>query len=145
MRIPRIKNTKFSGYYFYLNSNILWSFQICISAPLSFIRSPEANIYDALRVLVPFVRFAKNVKNVHGGVLVLVKLQAKASHDSNLQLVKVLSVLYQPSQEICKHFVLQLNFKFKFRIVFNFWKYVQMKLTAKNRVISKEYKLQRVI
>ena len=70
--------------------------------------SPEANIYDALRVLVPSVQFPKNVKNVHGGVLVLVKLQAKASHDSNLQLVKVLSVLYQPSQEICKHFVLQL-------------------------------------
>ena len=32
---------------------------------------------DALRDLVPFVQF-KNVKNTHGGVLILVKLQASA-------------------------------------------------------------------
>ena len=31
---------------------------------------------DALRNLVPFVEF-KNVKNTHGGVLLLAKLQAK--------------------------------------------------------------------
>ena len=32
---------------------------------------------DALRDLVPFVQF-KTVKNTHGGVLLLVKLQAKS-------------------------------------------------------------------
>ena len=30
-----IKNAKFSGYYFYLNMNIWWDFQICISVPLN--------------------------------------------------------------------------------------------------------------
>ena len=33
-RILRIKNAKFSG-YFYMNTNILGDFQICISAPLN--------------------------------------------------------------------------------------------------------------
>ena len=37
----------------------------------------SANIYDALRNLVPFVQF-KNVKNTHGRVLLLVKLKAKS-------------------------------------------------------------------
>ena len=32
----RIKNTKFSGYCFYLNINIYGDFQICISVPLRF-------------------------------------------------------------------------------------------------------------
>ena len=31
-----IKNATFSGYYFYMNSNIWWDFQICISVPLTF-------------------------------------------------------------------------------------------------------------
>ena len=34
-------------------------------------------ICGVLRDLVPFVQF-KNVKNTHGGVLILVKLQAEA-------------------------------------------------------------------
>ena len=29
-----IKNTKFSGYYFYMNTNIYGDFQICVSVPL---------------------------------------------------------------------------------------------------------------
>ena len=33
-RILRIKNAKFSGYCFYMNLNIWWDFQICISVPL---------------------------------------------------------------------------------------------------------------
>ena len=33
-RILRIKNAKFSGYCLYINPNILWNFQICISVPL---------------------------------------------------------------------------------------------------------------
>ena len=33
-RIPRINNAKFSGYYFYVNTNISGDFQICISVPL---------------------------------------------------------------------------------------------------------------
>ena len=32
-RIPRNKNAKFSGYYFYMNTNILGDFQICIGVP----------------------------------------------------------------------------------------------------------------
>ena len=33
MRILRIKNAKFSGYCFYMNTNIKRDFQICISVP----------------------------------------------------------------------------------------------------------------
>ena len=33
-RIFRIKNVKYSGYYFYINTNISRGFQICISVPL---------------------------------------------------------------------------------------------------------------
>ena len=36
----------------------------------------ERIICGALRNLVPFVQF-KNVKSIHGGVLILVKLQAE--------------------------------------------------------------------
>ena len=32
--ILRIKNPKFSGYCFYVNTNIQWDFQICVSVPL---------------------------------------------------------------------------------------------------------------
>ena len=35
-------------------------------------------IHDALRVLVPFLQFKKREKKIHGGVLILVKLQAEA-------------------------------------------------------------------
>ena len=35
MRILSIKNVKFSGYYFYMSSNIQEDFQICISVPLT--------------------------------------------------------------------------------------------------------------
>ena len=34
-RIPRIKNAEFSGYYFYVNTNIYGDFQICISVTSS--------------------------------------------------------------------------------------------------------------
>ena len=34
-RILRIQNAKFSGYHFYMNTNIWRDFQICISVPLS--------------------------------------------------------------------------------------------------------------
>ena len=33
LRILRIQNAKFSGYYFYMNTNIWRNFQICISVP----------------------------------------------------------------------------------------------------------------
>ena len=33
-RILRIKNAKFSGYCLYMDTNIYWDFQICISVPL---------------------------------------------------------------------------------------------------------------
>ena len=35
-RILRTKNAKFSGYYFYLKTNIQGDFQICISVPLNY-------------------------------------------------------------------------------------------------------------
>ena len=34
-RTVTLKNAKFSGHYFYTNSNILGDFQICISLPLN--------------------------------------------------------------------------------------------------------------
>ena len=34
--IPRIKNAKFSGYCFYLNTNLYGDLQICINVPLIF-------------------------------------------------------------------------------------------------------------
>ena len=34
-RIPKIKNAKFSGCCFYMNTNIWGDFQICVSVPLS--------------------------------------------------------------------------------------------------------------
>ena len=34
LRIPTIKNVKFSEYCFNMNTNILGDFQICISVPL---------------------------------------------------------------------------------------------------------------
>ena len=41
------------------------------------INNTRMNTLGALRNLVPFVQF-KNVKNTHGGVLLLVKLQDQA-------------------------------------------------------------------
>ena len=40
-------------------------------------------ICDALRDLIPFVKFLKNVKNSHGGVLLLIKLLAWACNITN--------------------------------------------------------------
>ena len=39
-RIFRIKNAKFSGYCFYINTNVQRDFQICISVPLMSIGLP---------------------------------------------------------------------------------------------------------
>ena len=56
-RILRIKNVKFSGYCFYMNTNIYWYFQICISVPLiiilkDFIKQP------AIKQSQPFLSFS---------------------------------------------------------------------------------------
>ena len=40
-RILRIKNAKFPGYCFYINTNIYGDFQICISVPLMCIFNHE--------------------------------------------------------------------------------------------------------
>ena len=46
---------------------------------LIYLRSfPSWNICDVLRDLVPFLYHLKNVKNIHGRVLLLVKLQVSA-------------------------------------------------------------------
>ena len=47
-RIPRIKNAKFSEYYFYLNTNIYGDFQICISVPLRAIYNTQTKTYRDL-------------------------------------------------------------------------------------------------
>ena len=51
-RIPTIKNTKFSVYYFYMNLNISGNFQICINVPLNqrdkLITQDNANLLDHL-------------------------------------------------------------------------------------------------
>ena len=39
-RILSIKKAKFSGYYFYMNTNIYGYFQICISVPLTPVGPP---------------------------------------------------------------------------------------------------------
>ena len=63
LRILRIKNPKFSGYCFYMNTNIYWDFQICIGVPLKkrlwhrcfpvnsakFLRTPSAFVKDIWR------------------------------------------------------------------------------------------------
>ena len=38
-RILRTKNAKFSGYCFYVNTNIYWDFETCISVPLNILRN----------------------------------------------------------------------------------------------------------
>ena len=37
LRILKIQNANFSGYYFYMNTNIWRDFQICISVPLTWV------------------------------------------------------------------------------------------------------------
>ena len=44
-RILTIKNAKFSGYYFYTNSNIRGDFQICISVPLIYFCAHDRDSY----------------------------------------------------------------------------------------------------
>ena len=94
-KIPRIKNEKLKGYYFHMHQNIQGDFQICISVLLksvflstdaveliAWVRWQEA----CLEISKTFVvRWAiqyhlyrlKKVKNTHGRVLLLVKLQVK--------------------------------------------------------------------
>ena len=49
--IVMIKNAKFSGYYFYKNSNIFGDFQICISVPLMIF---EYVLLDSLMTCLSF-------------------------------------------------------------------------------------------
>ena len=55
LRILRIQNTKFSGYHFYMNTNIKGDFQICISVPL--------NLEMCAHIFVLMVAFAKKNNN----------------------------------------------------------------------------------
>ena len=48
-RILRIKNAKFSGYCFYMNTNIYGDFQISVSVPL--IRKPKFYIFNSMAVV----------------------------------------------------------------------------------------------
>ena len=50
------------------------------------IQKPSEYIWDALRDLVPFVQF-KNMNNTCGGVLILIKLQAKACNFTKSKLL----------------------------------------------------------
>ena len=51
-RILRIKNAKFSGYCFYMNTNIWGDFQICVSVTLkaSFDRTAPGDCFLSLSV-----------------------------------------------------------------------------------------------
>ena len=55
-RILRIKNAKFSGYCFYMNTNLYCDFQICISVPLKKKLSWEITDACFIRVLPLLVR-----------------------------------------------------------------------------------------
>ena len=60
-RIYRIKNAKFSGYYFYMNTNIEGDFWICISVPL---KSGEARALRKqkfkVKKIILFLLFGKS-------------------------------------------------------------------------------------
>ena len=47
-RILTVKNAKFSGHYFYMNSNIWCDFQICITVPLT-LKISVTNFQDFIR------------------------------------------------------------------------------------------------
>ena len=70
-RILRIKNAKFSGYCFYMNANISWDFQICISIPLIFQKlinyTKSSSFHTAAVGLCYFVILHFSVKR--GGVI----------------------------------------------------------------------------
>ena len=53
-RILRIKNENFSGYCFYINPNIQWSFQICISVPLNWVINDEVAETGLLWKMLPW-------------------------------------------------------------------------------------------
>ena len=70
-RILRIKNAKFSGYYFYMNANISWDFQICICVPVIFQKlinyTKSSSFHDAAAGLSYFLILHFSVKR--GGVI----------------------------------------------------------------------------
>ena len=51
-RILRIKNAKFGGYCFYMNTSILGGFQNCISVPLKISQNSPENTCARFSVLI---------------------------------------------------------------------------------------------
>ena len=60
LRIRRIKNVKFLGYCFYMNTNILRDFQICISVPLI---SNYFACFDLIIIIISDVESITNFLN----------------------------------------------------------------------------------
>ena len=68
-RILTIKNAKLSGYYFYINLNILGDFQICVSVPLNsshlensvVFTLDKINLYTNKRNIFIFILYSKLV------------------------------------------------------------------------------------
>ena len=64
-KMLRIKNAKFSGYYFYINTNIEVDFQICISIPLSFKWCSQNGFLSQSACLQPHLYVKVHVPRTH--------------------------------------------------------------------------------
>ena len=73
-RVLRFQNAKFSGYHFYMNTNICRDFQICISVPLNgviYILKPKsiksANVFKERKWIIFFftVVFCLMIHNIY--------------------------------------------------------------------------------
>ena len=69
--ILRIRNAKFSGYYFYRNTNIKRDFQICFSVPLGLVRvkALDQNLPEFIKPELVSSKLSRTVKffNLQGG------------------------------------------------------------------------------
>ena len=69
--ILRIRNAKFSGYCFYMNTNIKRDFQICFSVPLGLVRvkALDQNLPEFIKTELVSSNLSRTVKffNLQGG------------------------------------------------------------------------------
>ena len=69
--ILRIRNAKFSGYYFYMNTNIKRDFQICFSVPLGLarVKALDQNLPEFIKPELVSSKLSRTVKffNLQGG------------------------------------------------------------------------------
>ena len=62
--ILRIRNAKFSGYYFYMNTNIKRDFQICFSVPLGLarVKALDQNLPEFIKTEPVSSKLSRTVK-----------------------------------------------------------------------------------